>query len=66
MSVLNSILEVFDSVSTWLGEAIQSVIPIFWNSTDGLTFVGTLAVCGLAFAVIFLIIGIIQKFLRFA
>lgn len=63
-SVLNSILDVFDAVSTWIGEAVTAVIPMFY-AESGLTFLGVLAVAGLAFSVIFLIIGIIQRFLKF-
>lgn len=62
--VLTSILDVFDAVSTWIGEAVTAVIPMFYG-TDGLTFLGVLAVAGLAFSVIFLVIGIIQNFLHF-
>lgn len=63
--VLSSILDVFDAVSTWIGEAVTAVIPMFYSTTDGLTFLGVLAVAGLAFSVIFLVIGIIQNFLHF-
>lgn len=66
MSVLDKMFEVFDAVGTWIGEAVSAMIPIFWDSTNGLTFLGTLAVLGVAFAVMFLIIGIIQKFLHIA
>lgn len=66
MSVLDKMFEVFDAVGTWIGDAVQAMIPIFWDSTNGLTFLGTLAVLGVAFAVMFLIIGIIQKFLHIA
>lgn len=66
MSVLDKMFEVFDAVGTWIGEAVTAMIPIFWDSTNGLTFLGTLAVLGVAFAVMFLIIGIIQKFLHIA
>lgn len=63
-NVLNAILDVFDAVSTWIGEAVTAVIPMFYGA-DGLTFLGVLAVAGLAFSVIFLVIGIIQNFLHF-
>lgn len=62
--VLTSILDVFDAVSTWIGEAVTAVIPMFYGES-GLTFLGVLAVAGLAFSVIFLVIGIIQNFLHF-
>lgn len=65
MTVLNKILEVFDAVGTWLASAVNNMIPMFYDSTSGLTFLGTLAVAGLAISVIFLIIGVIQNFLHF-
>ncbi len=65
MSVLNSILDVFSSVGTWIAEAVSDLTPMFYSSASGLTFLGVLAVAGLAFSVVFLIIGIIQNFLHF-
>lgn len=64
-NVLTDILDVFSSVGTWIVTMVQSMIPMFYDTTDGLTFLGVLAVAGLAFSVSFLIVGIIQKFLRF-
>lgn len=65
MTVLESVLDVFDAVSTWIQTALTALMPIFYSPTDGLTFLGVLAVASLAFAVVFLLIGIIQKFLHF-
>lgn len=64
-SVLTSITEVFTAVITWIISGVNAVIPMFYSTTDGLTFMGVLAVCGLAFSVAFLLIGIIQRFLHF-
>lgn len=64
-NVLEAILDVFDAVSTWIQSAVTSVMPMFYNAESGLTFLGVLAVAGLAFSVVFLIIGIIQNFLHF-
>lgn len=63
--VLTSILDVFESVATWIVTAVQNVIPMFYVAETGLTFLGVLAVAGLAFSVVFLLIGIIQNFLHF-
>ena len=63
--VLEAVLEVFSSIGSWIAEAVQAVIPIFWVSETGLTFMGVLAVSGLGFSVMFLMIGIIQNFLHF-
>lgn len=64
-NVLTSILEVFEAVANWIVEAVQSVIPMFYATEGGLTFLGVLAIAGLAFSVVFLLIGIIQNFLHF-
>lgn len=69
--VLDLILDVFTKVGEWIPTAVQQMIPIFWTAptTDGgegsLTFMGVLAVAGLAFSVVFLVLGIIQRFLKF-
>lgn len=65
MNVLNAILEVFEAVGTWITQAVQNIIPMFYATETGLTFLGVLAVAGLAFSVVFLIIGLIQNFLHF-
>lgn len=63
-SVITAITAVFTAIGDWIVDALETLQTIFW-SADGLTFLGVLAVCGLAFSVVFLIIGIIQKFLHF-
>ena len=64
MGILEAILAVFTSVGTWLQTAVTNLIPMFW-AEGSLTFLGVLAVAGLAFSVIFLVMGIIQRFLHF-
>lgn len=64
-SVLTSVFDVFESVADWIVSAVQSVIPMFYTAESGLTFLGVLAVVGLGFSVVFLLIGIIQRFLHF-
>ena len=69
MAILEAIFGVFTQVGDWIISALTSLMTIFWTTgADGpgqLTFLGVLAVAGLAFSVIFLIIGIIQRFLHF-
>ena len=65
-NVLSSILEVFGAVGEWIVTAIQNLIPMFYTAESGLTFIGVLAVAGLAFSVVFLLLGIIQRFMHFA
>lgn len=64
-TILSSILAVFLSVGEWISSAVTTLTPMFWAAETGLTFLGTLAVAGLAFSVAFLIIGLIQNFLHF-
>lgn len=64
-SVLNNILDVFEAVSSWIVSSVTGIIPMFYDQTNGLTFLGILAIAGLAFSVAFLLIGIVQRFLRF-
>lgn len=70
MGILDAILDVFTSVGTWLSTAVTNLQPMFYTPGQGeaagsLTFLGVLAVAGLAFSVVFLIIGLIQNFLHF-
>lgn len=65
MDILTRIFAVFDGVGDWIVGAVNDMSALFYSSTDGLTLLGTLAVVGLAFSVVFLIIGIIQNFLHF-
>lgn len=63
-TVITAITAVFTAIGEWIVTALELLQGIFWTA-EGLTFLGVLAVCGLAFSVIFLIIGIIQRFLHF-
>lgn len=65
MGVLESVLEIFTGVGEWISTAVTSFIPMFYVAETGLTFLGVLAVAGLAISVTFLLIGIIQRFLHF-
>lgn len=65
MGVLEAILEVFLGIGEWISTAVTSLIPMFYVAETGLTFLGVLGVAGLAFSVVFLILGIIQNFLHF-
>lgn len=70
MGVLEAVLAVFTAIGNWIPEAVEAMIPMFYTAADGggagsLTFLGVLAVAGLAFSVVFLVIGVIQNFLHF-
>lgn len=69
-TVLDAVLAVFSSIGAWFSEFVPTLFSLFWtpgvNGEGGsLTFLGVLAVAGLAFSVVFLVIGLIQNFLHF-
>lgn len=64
-NVLTYILEVFTAVGDWISTAVTNLMPMFYTEGTGLTFMGVLAVAGLAFSVVFLVLRIIQNFLHF-
>ena len=70
-TVLSSILAVFSAIGEWFAEFVPTLYQLFWTpGTSGgegeLTFLGVLAVAGLAISIVFLVVGLIQKFLHFA
>lgn len=65
-AIVTAVLDVFSAVGTWIAETVPTFIPMFFSAESGLTWLGVMAVMGLAFSVVFLMIGIIQKFLHFA
>ena len=65
--MLEKVLAVFTSVGQWISTTIPSFMALFWNTeTSELTILGILSVSSLGFSVVFLLIGIIQRFLHFA
>lgn len=65
MNILEAILDVFASVGQWISTSITNLMPIFYTAESGLTLLGILGVAGLAFSIVFLIIGVIQNFMHF-
>ena len=72
MDILTQVFSVFTKFATWIKDAVPALISLFYTApasdggTGSLTFLGILAVCGLAMSVTFLLIGLIQRFLHFA
>lgn len=65
-AIVTAVLAVFTAIGTWIVDTVPTFIPMFYSAENGLTWLGVMAVMGLAFSVVFLMIGIIQKFLHFA
>ena len=68
MILVTSIFEIFTAIAEWIVSAFTNVQSIFWTvgETGGgeLTFMGVLMVISVGIALVFLIIGIIQRFLH--
>jgi hypothetical protein len=64
-SVITAVLAVFTAIGEWIGTAMSTLTPMFYEAETGLTFLGVLAVAGLGFSVIFLLLRLIQNFLGF-
>lgn len=64
MVMLEAIFEVFTRIGTWISETLPTFMELFY-AEQGLTLLGVLAVTSLGISVIFLLIGIIQRFLKF-
>lgn len=64
MTIVTAITTVFDAISEWLVGALADLGAVFYVAETGLTFIGTLAVIGLAIGIVFLVMGVIQNFLR--
>lgn len=65
MEILSTILAIFAGIANWIVETLPTITALFYTG-NALTFLGVLAVAGLAMSVAFLLIGIIQRFLHFA
>ena len=63
--VIEQVTSVFTALADWIVKTIPNVVTVFYSAESGLTFLGTLAVCGLAISVFFLLMGLIQNFLHF-
>lgn len=64
-SVISAVLAVFTAIGEWIGTAVTALMPMFYVAETGLTFLGVLAVAGLGFSVIFLLLGLISNYLHF-
>lgn len=62
-ATVSSITGVFSNISAFVVSSLASVQGVFFLEGD-LTLLGTLAVIGLSVALAFLIIGVIQRFLK--
>lgn len=62
-NMIGAITEVWTSIMTWITTSLSSVQVLFY-AEDKLTFLGTLAVVSVGIGVVFLLVGVIQNFLK--
>lgn len=63
--IISAFTTVFDAVGDWITNAFSDIIPMFY-AEGSLTFLGTLSVMGLGISIVFLLVGVIQRFLHLA
>lgn len=61
--MISAITEVWTQIMTWITTSLASVQTVFYVNNN-LTFMGVLAVISVAIGVAFLIIGVVQNFLK--
>ena len=65
MNIVDSVFGVFTKISEWIITAVNDMVPIFYNAETGITFLGTMALCGLGVGIILLIFNIVKSFVQF-
>ena len=61
--MIGAITSVWTEIMTWITTSLGSVQDVFY-AEGSLTFLGTLAVITVAIGVVFLVIGVVQNFLK--
>ena len=63
-NIITAIVGAWGTIMEGLVDLFAPAEALFWSSTTGLTFLGSLAVIGVAIGVVLLVVGIIQNFLH--
>lgn len=63
--MVQHITEILTSFGQWVVSSLQSIIPVFYDSENGLTIFGILALGSLAIGIFMMLIGVLQNFLHF-
>lgn len=64
ITVVSQVTNVFTEIANWIAKTLPSIVGVFYDAEKGLTFLGVLAVVGVAVSVFFLLMGLIQNFLH--
>lgn len=63
-AILTAIGTMFTSVISWITTSITSVSAIFYDATDGFTFVGTLLLVAFGIGFVWVLINFIRGLVR--
>lgn len=65
---LTAMLAVFTSIGTWFSETLPTFTNLFYVTSGenaGFTMLGYLAIAGLGISIVFLLVSVITRFLKF-
>lgn len=65
MNIVENVFAVFTNISEWIVSTVNAMVPVFYNTETGITFLGTMALCGLGVGIILLIFNIVKSFVQF-
>lgn len=64
--MIEAITNVFTGMGDWIAEYMPTIMSLFYDTeANSVTFLGILALCGLAISIFFLLMGVVQNFLHF-
>lgn len=63
-TVIDAITNIWTKLVSWMLGIIPDFFELFYNATDGLTFIGTMAVVFTGIGLVLLVWGIITNFIR--
>jgi hypothetical protein len=68
MSIVTAILDIWSGIGSWITEMLQQIVALFWTTGASgggeLTFFGTLAVVSIGISVFFLLLRVLQNFIK--
>lgn len=63
-NILNGILEVIQAVLSWVTTTFTSVTSLFYDATNGFTFLGYMLLVMFAFGSVWIVINFLKKITR--
>lgn len=64
MAIFTALGEIWTAILTWIVSAISALVEVFYTAEGGFTLLGTFAAIGVGIGIIWLVIGVIQNFIR--